>query len=214
MSLLDRDFNGKKKIVCPQCGEEKELWGPYKHKSSNKYYICKKCGKTFSYPYYKNCVICGKRFHPTNSQICCSRNCMIVHKKRYKKKYNHEHRIERQIKQNVRFREMRVKLILILGGKCVRCGYNDFRALEIDHINGGGRADQEVHGGNSKMYRHYIKNIKVAREKLQVLCSNCNSIKRYEQREHSTQIDIIEISKRLSIQQMQEEYTPEYRVIP
>ena len=72
----------------------------------------------------------------------------------------------------------RLNLINLLGGPvCVRCGFNDIRALQIDHKNGGGvRETRKI--GNFPMTLKYLKNPKSAKEKLQILCANCNWIKR------------------------------------
>jgi hypothetical protein len=61
--------------------------------------------------------------------------------------------------------------------KCARCGFNDVRALSIDHINGGGsRHIKKI--GASKFYRWLKKNNYPSG--FQVLCMNCQFIKRYE----------------------------------
>jgi hypothetical protein len=41
-----------------------------------------------------------------------------------------------------RYRKLRRdKIIAYLGGKCIKCGFSDERALQIDHTNGGGSKD-------------------------------------------------------------------------
>ena len=80
--------------------------------------------------------------------------------------------------------QMRLRLMDMLGGRiCVICGYDkDSRALQIDHINGGGTKEYKPRYGKSsyQMYRIYLKNPKLSKEKLQVLCANCNFIKRWD----------------------------------
>lgn len=77
-----------------------------------------------------------------------------------------------------------MKAIEVLGGKCARCGFDDIRALQIDHVNGGGRKDHRERG-QLTIYRGIIKahahgeNI----TDFQVLCANCNWIKRWENKE-------------------------------
>ena len=65
-----------------------------------------------------------------------------------------------------------------LGGKCVSCGISDFRVLQIDHINGGGRAELRINP-HSSAQRAAKGNL----EGLQLLCANCNWIKRYDRNE-------------------------------
>ncbi len=75
-------------------------------------------------------------------------------------------------------RKLRVAALAFLGGKCVRYGFDDPRALQIDHINGGGTKE---HSGMSPQTFH-LKIISGA-EGYQLLCANCNQIKRYENNE-------------------------------
>jgi len=81
-------------------------------------------------------------------------------------------------------KRLRYRLLLmdILGGrKCKYCGFTDTRALHIDHIHGGGCKEyKSQHGYNPMiMYVFYVNHPDSAKKKLQVLCANCNSIKRY-----------------------------------
>jgi len=79
------------------------------------------------------------------------------------------------------------KLILmnILGGPiCVICGITDIRCLQFDHINGDGykeRHEKNIKGNTT--VRYYLKHKEEAIQKLQVLCANCNWIKRHENKE-------------------------------
>lgn len=77
----------------------------------------------------------------------------------------------------------RVKSINILGGKCKRCGFSDKRALQIDHINGGGLKELRRIGGY-KIYLRIINGDNSVRREYQILCANCNWIKRYENKEN------------------------------
>lgn len=62
-----------------------------------------------------------------------------------------------------------------LGGKCVRCGFSDSRALQLDHINGGGLRDKR---STATRYRQILSGKSVG--EFQLLCANCNWIKRAE----------------------------------
>lgn len=70
--------------------------------------------------------------------------------------------------------------------ECARCGFNDIRALQIDHINGGGTSHRKHLGslGGSHFYR-WLKLNKYPKG-YQVLCANCNWIKRAEMNESDT----------------------------
>lgn len=75
----------------------------------------------------------------------------------------------------------RLKLIKFLGGKCIKCNFSDYRALQVDHINGGGVKELREFG--SRHPRKYLAIIKENPDKYQLLCANCNWIKKYEKNE-------------------------------
>ena len=84
---------------------------------------------------------------------------------------------------------LRREIIDLLGGqRCVHCGYdNDWRALQIDHINGDGRTDPHTNAGTGNMWAFRTKLLDPgfnswARDRYQVLCANCNRIKQYDER--------------------------------
>ena len=81
---------------------------------------------------------------------------------------------------------MRDKIEAFFGDKCVRCGFNDPRALQLDHINGNGAADRRGRRGWNlwERYRFIRDKPEEARAQLQLLCANCNCIKRVENGEH------------------------------
>lgn len=75
--------------------------------------------------------------------------------------------------------KLRRKTIEVLGGKCAKCGITDSRVLQIDHINGGG-CRQKRTTSNTTWYRQIVKDPESAKVVYQILCANCNWIKRYE----------------------------------
>lgn len=76
----------------------------------------------------------------------------------------------------------RNKIIELLGRRCVRCSFDDIRALQIDHIAGGGRQDRIKSG--KKYYFLVLGSVVEKENKYQLLCANCNWIKRAENGEH------------------------------
>ena len=81
-------------------------------------------------------------------------------------------------KQNVR--GAKAAIMLILGEKCCRCGFNDPRALQFDHISGGGVRERKRTGNKRYHYRKILREMAQGVYRIQVLCANCNWIKRYE----------------------------------
>lgn len=79
-------------------------------------------------------------------------------------------------------KNLKEKAYTILGGKCVKCGFSDQRALQIDHINGGGNKERDS-GISTNQY--YVRIIHGSTD-YQLLCANCNWIKRIENNEVSS----------------------------
>lgn len=74
---------------------------------------------------------------------------------------------------------MKGKIFEKLGWACAHCGFSDRRALCVDHINGDGYKDRKTLS-KSVYYR------KVIEDKLglyQILCCNCNQIKKLVNKE-------------------------------
>jgi hypothetical protein len=92
-----------------------------------------------------------------------------------------------QSKSTVRQRLLRLENIKTLGGRCsnLDCrwhnddgtiGCTEFRALQFDHKSGGGSAEREGRrdSGIGLQYR-----IRKEPGRFQLLCANCNWVKRY-----------------------------------
>lgn len=76
--------------------------------------------------------------------------------------------------------ELRKAVIQYLGGSCNRCGFSDYRALQIDHVSGGGRKERrEI--GCYKIMKKILSGFH--NNEYQLLCANCNAIKRIENKE-------------------------------
>ena len=72
----------------------------------------------------------------------------------------------------------------LLGNKCIKCGFEDSRALQIDHINGGGYTERKQYNKSpSKYYKNILNSIINKENKYQLLCANCNWIKRFKNNE-------------------------------
>jgi len=87
---------------------------------------------------------------------------------------------------------LRMEILLLLGNKCsnpnclVPNGCMDSRCLQIDHVNGGGAKEiRKFHCGAS-FYLRVIDKIKSGSKDYQLLCANCNWIKRVENGEIRT----------------------------
>ena len=72
-----------------------------------------------------------------------------------------------------------------LGGKCALCGFNNPLALQVDHVNGGGTRERQLYRtkGLRTYYKDILGKIEVGNTSYQLLCANCNCIKRGRNRE-------------------------------
>ena len=89
-------------------------------------------------------------------------------------KINAYHSLERlKVKQTILGR---------YGSECVLCGFNDMRALQLDHLNDNGSEERKALGSQKfsgvKFYRYLIK--QGLPDGYQILCANCNNIKQWD----------------------------------
>lgn len=91
---------------------------------------------------------------------------------------NRERQRETRIRNNHKCRE---KLFEILGRVCKQCGFADTRALQVDHIYGDGAYERKHKMGHSRY--SLLKRVRENPERHQMLCANCNWIKRIENNE-------------------------------
>lgn len=141
--------NARRK-VCDAClGKRIEAYRVhYYHTKMRKPRACKECGVTLAPgTHHQRCIDCGGR-----------------RERRYRAAYWRENQIDARV---------RAAAIALLGGKCVRCGFSDARALQLDHIHGAGIRDRR---STTTRYRAVLK----GSTDFQLLCANCNWIKRCE----------------------------------
>jgi hypothetical protein len=82
---------------------------------------------------------------------------------------------------NAKRKQLRLDIINLLGNKCSNCGYIGL-AIQIDHVNGGGNKERKTSKGKVGVSYGYYKRIKdkilKGSKEYQLLCANCNFIKR------------------------------------
>jgi hypothetical protein len=93
-----------------------------------------------------------------------------------------ERKIEYWKKRN---NQLRNAIFDKFGNKCARCGFSDVRALQIDHINGGGGREKKMLKNNN--WALFQKVLADTTGKYQLLCANCNWIKKVENGEVGNQ---------------------------
>jgi hypothetical protein len=160
--------------------------------------ICSKCNKEFDdnliIPKSRKCPICHRKDRLATQNKYYYKNPEKI--KAYAKQYRHRNRfiinekikkykqtfIEKSKKQGKDYRKkMKQKVILAYSHdiKCSKCNFSDIRALTIDHINGGGTQHRKKINGS--FYKWLEKNNYP--KEYQVLCMNCQFIKRDENNE-------------------------------
>ena len=99
--------------------------------------------------------------------------------RRWRKKHPDQHR-KNVAKYNCNLRR---RVLTHFGGKCSKCGIDEWRVLQIDHVNGGGnshRRDWRCRGAPFYIQLLQLKD----HSSYQILCANCNQLKRYENYEY------------------------------
>lgn len=131
---------------------------------------CSSCGRLKDDSKFKRCIIC-----------------------RDKRKEYRVRNLERELawsKEGAKkaYHKLRNNIIELLGNKCsnpnclVPDGCKDIRCLQIDHVNGKGK--HEIHSlGIWKYYRHVYEELLKGSKEYQLLCANCNQIKKIEKEE-------------------------------
>ena len=77
--------------------------------------------------------------------------------------------------RKVYYEKIKNEVFDLLGGECQSCGFLDRRALQVDHVGGGGNLERKKHSGTSFFLK--VKS-EIDSGEYQLLCANCNWIKR------------------------------------
>jgi len=128
---------------------------------------------------------CGKPKLPDRSICRECRNAKL--NERYRKDRVWRENLRQQVnanydpqKKRLWYMDMKQKAYDVLGGfVCVHCGFLDPRALQIDHIDGDGYTGRKARGEiGISLYRQVVA---TQGKGFQVLCANCNWIKKAEE---------------------------------
>jgi len=100
-------------------------------------------------------------------------------KKAYDIAYREKNRIQLREKQKTYRRQLKQIVLDRYGNACVQCGFEDIRALQIDHIHNNGAEERKSLGGQQvsgwRFYQYLVK--ENLPDGYQTLCANCNMIK-------------------------------------
>ena len=105
--------------------------------------------------------------------------CLVCRKRRnaeYQSQRTSEQLAKYAAKEQLHKQGQREAVLQFMGNVCVQCGYDKPAALQIDHVNGGGHKEGKW---GPTLYKLVYANP----QKYQLLCANCNWIKRAENKE-------------------------------
>ncbi len=105
-----------------------------------------------------------------------------INKIEYNRLYREKNRVLIRKKQNASRRKLKHLVLEHYGEECNYCGFSDYRALQIDHINNNGAQERKSLGGQQvsgwRFYSYLVKQgFPIG---YQTLCANCNNIKQWE----------------------------------
>ena len=155
------------KCICQNCDKEFNAY-PYQVKKGNAKYCSRECYLENRWKQNGMCNNCGK---PTTTRFC-SKECQ---------KYYWDNNSYRIYDKQNRYWKRKIKVLEHLGGKCVNCGNDDIRVLDINHKIPEQKAIAK-HGGYS--WSHRLKDWESNLDSLEILCANCHRIHTWDQRNY------------------------------
>jgi len=95
---------------------------------------------------------------------------------RARAKYRRDHPEECLAARTRYHRRIRNEVLAFFGPRCVGCWFENVLALHVDHVNDDGFLERNRYIG--RVHKLIAADPDAARRKYQVLCANCNEIKR------------------------------------
>jgi len=105
-----------------------------------------------------------------------------IHHDKIRKRKNNANKINEQTYEVRARRYHRIRIQILKNystkiPKCKNCGEKRYECLQIDHINNDGNKERKKISSGENFYYWLIKQ-PIRKDKYQVLCANCNVIKR------------------------------------
>lgn len=153
------------------------------------WYACEVCGKfrwilystKIKQPFNHRCIRCGNiKTDESGNRLPRKIHQYRLGRLEYCRQYRAKHRLEWEV---VRL-TLKKDILTHYGNgqcKCIRCGFEDLRALTIDHVSGNGtKHRRSIRTGNFYSWLKYNN----YPSGFQTLCGNCQLIKKDENREN------------------------------
>jgi hypothetical protein len=137
--------------------------------------VCRKCGVEQSISEF---MLRGRKNPSKHCKSCQKKQNRGYHQKWYK---GHPEKARSNSKKD--HGNLREQVLNKFGKVCGTCGFSDIRALQIDHVHGEGNQERKQVTNKSVFYRRVLRD---SSGKYQLLCANCNWIKRHENNEVRT----------------------------
>ena len=128
----------------------------------------------------KNCLQCKKEVTVQNYRKDTFKFCSPSCRSKFNNQGEKHPSWKGGINYNVKYR---MSVLEILGLSCIQCGFSDIRALQIDHVNGNGFKERKTERVTGNPYKVMLKKVIDGSKDYQVLCANCNWIKKVENKE-------------------------------
>lgn len=196
-SFIDTTMDLRRKYCSETCNlRSYSLRNPERIKKLRKIRYYKDGRPDLSMGVIKTCLVCSKEFldrSRSHNGKYCSTPCKskISMKKHYVRRNELRREYRRTHPDYWKNNHLKLKIEVTHHisdeVKCVKCGFSDIRALQIDHINGGGNIERiKIWKNNGeKMWKNILSTPKdEIRKRYQILCANCNWIKLVENKEH------------------------------
>jgi hypothetical protein len=100
------------------------------------------------------------------------------------KKWRKEHHEDYLASKRRHYDRIRMFVWEWFGNMCIKCGFSDYRAFELDHINSDGYKERTKYQTMDAKYKLIMTNPDLARKKFQLLCANCNRIEQFKRKEY------------------------------
>lgn len=152
-------------ISCQNCGKMRKMHA-YRVKQGTGKYCNQACYLSHRWKRTDKCAECG--------EPCEHRYCSDACRRKFWDRTGYATYGRRD-----RNWQRRLEIIKTLGGKCVDCGFDDYRALDIDHID----PSKKLRAKNRYFpWSHRFKDWEANAKNIRLLCANCHRLHTWKQR--------------------------------
>jgi hypothetical protein len=160
-------------ITCVGCGTQIEMHS-YRLRNGTGKYCGQACYLAHRWSRDKTCKNCGK--------ACEIRYCSPECQKSYWNKHGGA------IHKHPKNWKRKIDLLRSLGGKCSICGFDDVRALDIDHVDPATKVKAKTGYSWGRRFKDWTANA----GNLRILCANCHRLHTWEQRGYGRGISLLD----------------------